>query len=278
MTQVTDPRARCQIVPGRKLNPWLALSESLWLLAGRRDIAALLPYNKGITEFSDNGVTMYGAYGFRIKEQLPLAIRRLEDSDTDRRVVIQIWDQLDLMAETKDPPCNTQIMFKVRGEKLYMTVTNRSNDLHWGLHAVNLFQFGVLQEYVACRLGVGMGSQTHYSDSLHIYTDEKAQKITERMIAELDEPIEEIPSESWLFPNPFPKTAQIDKDFAKLCSDVLDGKLQANDPLSTPFLEFAEDFLAGYRGHEGGARNAGMYKSWVRMGREHSPDLFKVGV
>ena len=175
VTVIEDPRARCQIVPGRKLNPWLALSESLWLLAGRYDMESLLPYNKGITEFSDDGSTMYGAYGARIASQIPWALERLTKSDTDRRAVLQIWSSADLNAITKDPPCNTEVMFKVRGEKLHMTVINRSNDLHWGLHAVNIFQFGILQEYVACRLGVGMGEQTHYSDSLHIYMDEKAQ-------------------------------------------------------------------------------------------------------
>src|SRR3990167_6821425 len=84
VTGITNPRARCQIVPGRKLNPWLALSESLWLLAGRNDVASLLPYNKRITQFSDDGKTLYGAYGKRITGQIELMINRLKRDPADR--------------------------------------------------------------------------------------------------------------------------------------------------------------------------------------------------
>src|SRR3990167_2420988 len=108
VTEITNPRARCQIVPGRKLNPWLALSEFLWMLAGRNDLAALKPYNKRIDQFSDDGKTLYGAYGYRIAQQIPQLLERLQKEPADRRAVLQIWNSHDLIAQTKDPPCNTQ--------------------------------------------------------------------------------------------------------------------------------------------------------------------------
>ena len=273
VTEIEDPRARCQIVPGRKLNPWLAMSECLWMLAGRNDVASLLPYNKGITEFSDDGKTMYGAYGIRIINDIPFVIERLRESDTDRRAVLQIWQPDDLFAETKDPPCNTQVMFKLREGKLNMLVTNRSNDLHWGLHAVNLFQFGVLQEYVACRLGVEMGVQTHFSNSLHIYTDEKASSISTRMMLAMAESIEELPVDDWFFPNPFPEEVK-HHEFAKACGAVLDGEY-GKSYLRFPFLEFAEDFLRVYREQDGliPIRNSNMYRFWIRMADEFAPYL-----
>lgn len=269
VTEIRNPRARCQIVPGRKLNPWLALSECLWLLAGRDDVASLSPYNKRIMEFSDDGETLYGAYGARIYTQIPQVIERLRKDSNDRRAVLTTWEKEDLVADTKDPPCNTQVMFKVRNEKLYMLVTNRSNDLHWGLHAVNLMQFGVLQEYIACRLGVGMGTQTHISNSLHIYTDKRAQAITDRMLGAGDESIEEIPAEGWLFPNPFPDEIG-HAEFASLCGSVLDGTYGTLES-PFPFLEFAEDFLCLYRGKDeksklGAMRHQSQFDSWIRMG------------
>ncbi len=269
MTVIEDPRARCQIVPGRRLNPWLALSESLWLLAGRNDVASLLPYNKRITEFSDDGVTLYGAYGARMYDQIVPALSRFMLSDTDRRVVLQIWDKEDMVKKTKDPPCNQQVMLKIRNEKLFMTIPNRSNDLHWGLHAVNLFQFGMFQEYMACRLGVGMGTQTHYSDSLHIYTDKKAQRITDRMMKAYYEEIEEISSEGWLFPNPWPRGLE-HKDFALLCGAVLDGNYGKSLP-EFPFLEFAEDFLRAYRDgfKPDEIRYQTQFSGWMKMGIEY---------
>ena len=275
VTEIGDPRARCQIVPGRKLNPWLALSECLWLLAGRNDTESLLPYNKRILEFSDDGVSMYGAYGDRMYMQIPHLIKRLEDEVTDRRAVLTIWGAEDLVAETKDPPCNTQVMFKLRGKQLHMSVINRSNDLHWGLHAVNLFQFGVLQEYIACRLGVQMGTQTHFSNSLHIYTDERAQAITRQMMKNMDTPIGEMGPGDWLFPNPFPSELTHDI-FASLCGEVLGGNFRTDHSL--PFLEFATDFLALYREPEvfsfKNIRHQDRYRGWMMMGIEFNSRLF----
>src|SRR3990167_8201911 len=106
ITEITEPRNRMQIVPGRRVNPWLALSESLWLLAGRNDVASLAPYNKRIKEFSDDGQSLYGAYGYRIAPQIPMLISRLHNESNDRRAVLQIWDSRDLIAQTLDPPCN----------------------------------------------------------------------------------------------------------------------------------------------------------------------------
>lgn len=272
VTEITNPRARCQVVPGRKLNPWLALSESLWLLAGRDDVASLLPYNYRITEFSDNGIDMYGAYGRRMHNQIEPMLERLKANPSDRRAVLQIWGYLDLSASTKDPPCNTQAMFKLREGKLHMLVTCRSNDLHWGLYAVNLIQFGILQEYVACRLGVEMGVQTHVSSSLHVYTDREGQKITDRMMGRMDEDFRQLPADEWLFPNPWP-IGIYHRDFSRMCGAVLDGEYGMSLP-PIPFFEFAEDFLRNYREMEAlPIRHCEKFFGWIKMGHEFKPEL-----
>lgn len=227
-----------QIVPGRKLNPWLALSEALALIAGSDLVKHLEPYNKRIKEFSDNGVTFYGSYGARIAEQIPHLLERLKIPG-DRRAVLQIWDVQDLMAETADPPCNDTIMFKLRDEKLHMTVINRSNDLHWGLHAVNLPQFAILQQYLAMHLETGLGTQTHISNSLHIYLDGPQQTLTKNMLAAMDEPITYLEA-PFLFPSNGLGDHKVYKDLAY---EILDGNL-IHEP---PFLEFASIFLYTYR-------------------------------
>ncbi|MEK0326012.1 MAG: thymidylate synthase, partial [Nitrosopumilus sp.] len=172
--------------------------------------------------------------------------------------------------------CNTQVMFKLRGKQLHMSVINRSNDLHWGLHAVNLFQFGVLQEYIACRLGADMGTQTHFSNSLHVYTDEKARDITQRMIAEIKVPIDEMGPGAWLFPNPFPLEMASYEVFSALCGTVLDGSFRTDH--NFPFLEFASDFLALYREPEvfssKNIRHQERYEGWMQMGIEFNSKLF----
>ncbi len=270
-TQWTHPRERLQIIPGRRLNPWLALSEAIWTLAGRNDIAALLPYNKGIKMFSDDGEVLYGAYGYRISPQIVPLIKRLKADPNDRRCVLTIWDEGDLCAETKDPPCNDVVMFKLRDERLHMTVMNRSNDLHWGLYAVNQFQFGLLQEYIAARLGVGLGNQTHYSQSLHIYTDDQGSKITNRMLAAWDDPIEEV-AHGWHFP----QVLADHEEFKWLCNGVLAADATVVKATKMPFFEFADDFLRVYRMRsdkerlfEGAIiRHADRYPDWMALGKE----------
>jgi thymidylate synthase len=249
VTVVTEPWHHCILLQDRRWNPWLALSEFLWIMAGRDDVAALLPYNKNIVEFSDDGEYLYGAYGPRIADQIDLVLERLLHDPSDRRCVIQIWDgDHDLTMDTKDPPCNTQLMFKLRDEKLHMTVINRSNDIHWGLYAVNLPTFGMLQVYMAARLGVGVGIQTHLSNSLHVYVDDdRAKAITERMLYGPEETKPPYSKHELIFvPNSLPKTH---KELADICSEVLDG-LFIDSPRCPRFFDFVSRFLAVYRAKE----------------------------
>ncbi len=263
ITEITEPWHHITTVPGRRLNPWIAISEILWLLSGRDDVAALLPYNKNILRFSDDQVTMYGAYGRRFADQIAPLIARLRKNPTDRRAVLSIWRPADLMSQTKDPPCNDLLFFKLRQGKLYMTVMCRSNDIHWGLNAVNLPQFGALQAYIATWLDVDMGTQTHFSNSLHVYTDKEGQAITDRMMEYADEEINII-TPGLLFGIP---PALIFSAYPHWCSQVLDGTYMGRDP----FLMFAYDFLKAYTSANGDmleeidkCRNADLFEDWIQ--------------
>lgn len=256
-SEIEEPWHHCILVPSRRWNPWLALSEALWILAGRNDVAALKPYNSNINDYSDDGSTLYGAYGARIYDQIDPLVERLRKDPNDRRAVLSIWNntlsheyhQPDLTAETKDPPCNNMVYFKLRDNKLHMTVICRSNDIHWGLFAVNIPTFGILQEYIAARLGVGIGHQTHVSNSLHVYTDNKqATEITDRMLYRESEDLPEYPSHAKLFvPSEF-KDIKSHAQFAKICSSILDGDNPPRAGIRYPiFLAFAVHFLKNYR-------------------------------
>jgi hypothetical protein len=86
--------------------------------------------------------------------------------------VLQIWDSIyDLNYDSKDIPCNDLIMLKIRDGRLNMTVCNRSNDIIWGAYGANAVQFSIIQEYIAAKLGVLMGTYTQVSDSYHAYPD-----------------------------------------------------------------------------------------------------------
>lgn len=276
VSEVREPWHHCILLPSRRWNPWTALSEGLWILAGRSDIKALLPYNKRIAEWSDDGETLYGAYGPRMFDQIDNVIARLRNDPGDRRAVLSIWGEQDLTEDTKDPPCNDMVMFKLRDFKLHMTVCNRSNDIHWGLFAVNLPTFSMLQVYIAARLGVGVGTQVHLSNSLHVYIDQpEPQAITERMLITEPEDRPAYPHHDPIF-KPNQITFQRHRDVADMCSAVLDGQRSNRMP---PFLQFASYFLRQYREHKWEPDEllfGELYADWVLSGQVFVDKMWKV--
>ena len=84
----------------------------------------------------------------------------------------------DLNKNSKDIPCNTTIYLKIKDNKLDITILNRSNDLYLGV-PYNVFVFYLLQLYIAEKVNSDIGTQTHFTDSLHLYTKdlEKVEKI-----------------------------------------------------------------------------------------------------
>jgi hypothetical protein len=150
--------------------------ESIWMLAGRRDVQFLQHFNSTIGQFSDDGKVFNAAYGYRWRrhfgfDQLEEVIKTLRRDPETRQAVIQMWDQDDLVKRTKDKACNTQVVFDTRGNKLNMTVFNRSNDIWWGAYGANAVHFSFLQEFVACAIGMRCGAYRQVSNNLHLYTE-----------------------------------------------------------------------------------------------------------
>lgn len=189
-TIVTNPYRRLVGGYGRNINPFFLLAEAMWIFCGRKDVRFLSLFNKNMEQFSDDGKVFHAPYGFRLRhwgvrsedkfceenlhaaqgyDQVADAIKLFENNPNTRQVVLSIWNpDLDLGTKTKDIPCNDIIMLKIRDGKLITTIQNRSNDLHWGL-PTNLFQFSFLTELIAACLNVELGTQTHNSQSLHVY-------------------------------------------------------------------------------------------------------------
>lgn len=199
-TIVGNPIARCVGGYKRDINVFFLLAEAMWIFTGRKDVEFLTIFNSRMSEFSDDGKNFHAPYGFRLRhwgissfdksinegsnhylmgrDQLFDAIWALAENREDRRVVMSIWNpDLDLLTKSKDLPCNDMIMFKIREGKLFQTIQNRSNDLHWGL-PTNVFQFSFIGEVISKILNVGLGDQVHNSQSLHCYL---SNELTEKM-------------------------------------------------------------------------------------------------
>ena len=202
-TQLTNPYRRCVGGYGRDMNVFFLLAEAMWIATGRKDVKFLTIFNKQMAEYSDDGKVFHAPYGHRLRhwgvasenefadttvenkgfDQVTNAIRILSNNPSTRQVVMEIWNpSFDLGHVTKDLPCNDIVMLKIRNGKLITTIGNRSNDLHWGL-PTNVFQFSFLTELMAASIGVELGTQTHNSQSLHIYS---WNKVAEKMLVELD--------------------------------------------------------------------------------------------
>ena len=185
-------------IPNRKLNPYFAVAEVIWILSGRQDVGFISYYNKNIATFSDNGKTFHGAYGDRIRnfpeyvpsedmnekfekdyiDQIALSINRLKDDNDSRQAVICLWDPArDLKIGSKDYPCNNMCYFTLRDNKLDMSVIRRSNDMIWGV-PYNQIQFYFIQALVAGSLNVQMGSYYEFVQNMHVYTENYPEVFT----------------------------------------------------------------------------------------------------
>lgn len=159
----------------RDANPFFHLLESLWMLAGRNDVAWITQFNSSFSQFSDDGVTFNGAYGYRWRtyfntDQVAVAIKKLKENPWDRQVYIAMWDGFaDLTKKSKDIPCNLGIKFAFNDGKLDMMVTNRSNDIIWGAYGANCVHMSILQEYVAAMAGIPIGKYYQISMDYHAY-------------------------------------------------------------------------------------------------------------
>lgn len=102
--------------------------------------------------------------------------------ENSRQAVASIWNPVQDLnnSKTKDISCNNILYFKIRDNQLHLTVSNRSNDIHWGL-PTNLYQFSMILEVMSFVLQKEVGHYNHLTDSLHLYLDLNYD-ITERLL------------------------------------------------------------------------------------------------
>jgi thymidylate synthase len=184
-TVYEKPLERVLFYPERDANPFFHFAESLWMLAGRNDVAFLAKFVPSIKNYSDDGEVFRGAYGHRWRkafgvDQLPLVIEALKKDRNDRRQVVVMSHACDLEGQetNKDVPCNTQAMFSVHHSgQVDMLVTNRSNDMIWGCYGANAVHFSYLHEFVAAGIGLPVGYYRQMSNNLHAYDNEVFAKV-----------------------------------------------------------------------------------------------------
>lgn len=174
--------------PGRKLSHGFAFAEALWILEGRNDVEPLAKYAPSMREFSNDGVTLDGAYGPRIKEQIEYVVRTLHENPDTRQAGLTIWTPNP--RKSKDIPCTVSLWFYIRGGKLKTVAFMRSSDLWLGL-PYDLFSFSCVAHSVCGRYNhrlpvtadpIYPGQTCIIAGSSHIYSTD-IEKVTS-MLAE----------------------------------------------------------------------------------------------
>lgn len=120
-----NPWERVLFNPVRDANPFFHLYESLWMLAGRRDIAPLNYYSSNYSKFVQDGDSpnANGAYGYRWRsewgrqaDQLLVLANHLKRKPESRRAVLSMWnveDDLYRIDSSNDVCCNTHVYFSI---------------------------------------------------------------------------------------------------------------------------------------------------------------------
>ena len=111
-------------------------------------------------------------YGWQWKrnQQIEHVINLLKRDKYTRQAAISIYDAKEHYDYKNDTPCTYAIQFTIVKNKLNMCVTMRSNDLWYGF-CNDQYQFSKLQELIADKLSIPIGTYYHFAHNLHLYND-----------------------------------------------------------------------------------------------------------
>lgn len=188
---VADPTRNILTSKIRNMPMRYAVGEFLWYLSGNPRLDAIGHYTKAWERMSDDGKVVNSNYGSIIQQgidwnldahefnQFDYCYDLLKQDPNTRQAVIHIKTPRDTRVNpTKDLNCTVYCQFFIREsqetpkspvvKKLYMSTHMRSNDLWMGV-PYDMFFFMNLQVIMAMKLGVSIGSYTHYAGSLHMY-------------------------------------------------------------------------------------------------------------
>lgn len=185
---LTDPHRVLIASDARRPFYRFGLVEAAWILSGSQDLAGLAELVPRYREFSDDGQTLWGAYGPRVTSQLAHVLETLRRDPDSRQAVMTTWRPMVPAANrapdhdawfdkpewdgaswrSRDVPCTVAWMFLLRNGRLNLTVTMRSHDAWLGF-PYDLLSFTTVQRVVASALGVYPGEYRLFVQNLHVY-------------------------------------------------------------------------------------------------------------
>ena len=161
-----------------------AEAEWQWYLTGIPNIAMLGEIYGKVPEIwkrmADKEGYVNSNYGYQWERenQLEKVIEKLKDNPKTRQATISIYDGKEIERYDNDTPCTYAIQFTILNGHLNMCVTMRSNDLWYGF-CNDQYCFSKLQELVATKVGLPIGTYYHFAHNFHLYNN-IIEKINDR--------------------------------------------------------------------------------------------------
>ncbi len=169
-------------------------AEFLWYFSGTNNPSYIENYASLWKSIHNPDGTVNSAYGnllFNEKNEHGLTqyqwvIESLKKDKDSRQAFMHFNKPKHQFLENKDQVCTLQALFHIRNDKLFMSVSMRSNDVILGFMTDWCF-FSILQYHVYLHMKkyypeLTMGSYTHISHSMHLY--ERHYGVVKNMVEE----------------------------------------------------------------------------------------------
>ena len=156
-----------------------AVTELLWILQGRTDLAYLHKY--GVTYWDDNynksnrkDGTLGSVYGQQLRnfngfDQLKHILFEIKENPSSRRIMASLWNPGD-MSNMALPPCHYGFQVYINDGKLSLSWNQRSVDIFLGL-PYDIAMYGLLLLMLAKGNGYEPGQLIAFMGDCHIYNN-----------------------------------------------------------------------------------------------------------
>ena len=160
----------------RNWNLDYAEAEWRWYLSGDRNTKKLgelygkVPEIWKLMEDSQGNVNSNYGWQWKRNDQIDYVVDLLKYQPDTRQAAISIYDCKEHDTFTFDTPCTYAVQLTILDNKLNMSVVMRSNDLWFGF-CNDQYQFSKLQDLMAFKLDIDIGTYFHFAHNLHLYND-----------------------------------------------------------------------------------------------------------
>lgn len=172
---VIDMKFPVLTIKNRKLGYRFMLAEAAWIMSGDNRVKTIAPFSNAISNFSDDGILFFGAYGPKVRDQLGHVVNSLVEDQASRQAVLTIWRENP--RKSKDIPCTISCQFIIRNGMVNTFMNMRSSDVWLGVpydwFNFSMLSLGILAELNRSgRCNYDLGCLHFYAASQHIYEPE----------------------------------------------------------------------------------------------------------